>query len=81
MPEVLEALAARKEAERAALEALRLARWRADAFLGRAILQERAKGSMQKVIAGRMGLTREQVRRYQVSYEEWKRAHGGSEPD
>lgn len=80
MPEVLEAFEARKQAEHRAQEAARMIRWRADAVLGRAILQERDKGTPQGEIARRMGRTREQVRRYQIAYEDWLKAYNGSEP-
>lgn len=81
MPEVLEAFEARKKAEIDAQEAAKLIRWRADAVLGRAILHERSTGTPQGAIARKMGRTREQVRRYQVAYEEWLKAHDGSQPD
>ena len=81
MPEVLEAFAARKRAEAAALEAARQIRHRADAVLGGAILAERAKGTPQGEIARRIERTREQVRRYQDAYREWLREHDGKEPD
>jgi hypothetical protein len=38
--------------------------------LGRAILEARAKDVEQNAIAAELGLTREQVRRYQFEYEE-----------
>ena len=39
--------------------------------LGRAILQARGQNVLQEKIAKDLGLTREQVRRYQVDYEKW----------
>jgi hypothetical protein len=39
--------------------------------LGRAILDARRQNVKQEVIAGTLGLTREQIRRYQVGYEKW----------
>lgn len=80
MPEVLEAFAARKEAETAALEAARQIRHRADAILGGAILAERKTGTPQEEIARKIGRTREQVRRYQHAYQDWLREHDGKEP-
>jgi len=38
--------------------------------LGRAILEAREQDVEQNVIAAKLGLTREQVRRYQFEYEE-----------
>jgi hypothetical protein len=81
MPEVLEAFAARKQAETDALEAARQIRARADAVLGRAILAERKQGTPQGEIARGIGRTREQVRRYQDAYRDWLREHDGKEPD
>ena len=81
MPEVLEAFAARQQAEKDAQEAARQIRWRADAVLGRSILQERDKGTPQGEIARKIGRTREQVRRYQDAYRDWLKEHDGTEPD
>lgn len=39
--------------------------------LGRAILDARTQNVQQEVIAKTLGLTREQIRRYQVGYEKW----------
>ncbi len=81
MPEVLEAFAARQQAEREAQDAARLIRWRADAVLGRAILAEQDGGTPQGEIARKIGRTREQVRRYQVAYRDWLKEHNGAEPE
>jgi hypothetical protein len=81
MPKVLEAFAARQQAETAALESARQIRHRADAILGRAILAERDSGTPQEEIARKIGRTREQVRRYQNAYRDWLREHDGKEPD
>lgn len=61
IPEVLEArgayLAAREKVKRSRLA------------LGRAVAEARAKGVTQAAIAGKLRLTREQIRRYQAEYE------------
>ena len=61
VPEVLEA----RGAYLTAREKVRPARL----ALGRAIAEARAKGIEQAAIAKRLGLTREQIRRYQAEYE------------
>lgn len=80
MPDVLKAFAEHEEAEIRAQEAAKEIRWRGQAVLGRAILDERDKGTRQEEIARRLGRTREQVRRYQTAYRDWLKEHGGSEP-
>ena len=71
MPEVLEA---HQEYKRADDEALRL-RFRARARLGLAILRERDKGTPQEAIARKLDRTREQVRRYEQAYRDWRKEH------
>lgn len=39
--------------------------------LGRAILDARKQNVPQEAIAKMLGLTREQIRRYQAGYEDW----------
>jgi hypothetical protein len=39
--------------------------------LGRAILEARSLNVPQEAIARQLGLTREQIRRYQAGYEDW----------
>jgi len=39
--------------------------------LGRAIAEARASNVKQAAIAEKLGLTREQIRRYQAEYEDW----------
>lgn len=76
MPEVMEAFAAHQAAERRAQEVAREIRWRGQAILGRAILAEQDRGTQQKVIAGQLERTREQVRRWQAAYREWLEEFG-----
>jgi predicted transcriptional regulator len=47
--------------------------------LGRAILDARRQAVPQEAIARTLGLTREQIRRYQAGYEKWLRAHPAGE--
>lgn len=75
MPEVLEAQRAYKQADEDAL----LMRFRARARLGRAVAQERAKGSTQPQIAETLDVVTEQVRRYEAAYREWLKEYD-SEP-
>lgn len=76
MPEVVEAHRAYKQADEEAL----LMRFRARARLGRAVAQERAKGSTQPQIAEALHVVPEQVRRYEAAYRDWLKEHDGSEP-
>lgn len=76
MPEVLEAKAAYKQADRDALEL----RARARARLGLAVAQERKKGSTQPQIAEVLEVVPEQVRRYEAAYNAWTKAHPGETP-
>lgn len=71
MPEVLEARAAYKQADKDALEL----RARARARLGLAVVREREKGSTQPAIAEVLEVVPEQVRRYEAAYKAWKKAH------
>jgi hypothetical protein len=75
MPEVTEAHADYKRADAEALEI----RWRARARLGRAILAERDRGTRQEEIARKLERTREQVRRYEQAYRDWRKEYQ-SEP-
>jgi transposase len=75
MPGVLTAHQAYKQADEDALAM----RARARARLGREILDARAQGTSQESIARRLGVTREQVRRYQQAYRDWVRDNPGEE--
>jgi len=71
MPDVVQAHADYKQADE---EALKI-RWRARARLGRAILAERDRGTRQEEIARKLERTREQVRRYEQAYRDWRKEY------
>jgi DNA-directed RNA polymerase specialized sigma subunit len=73
MPEVVEAHSAYKQADKDALKM----RFRARAVLGLAIDRERKKGSTQPQIAAVLGVSDEQVRRYEAAYRAWLKEHSG----
>ena len=77
MPEVLEARAAYKQAEKDAV-ALRA---RARVRLGRTVLQERKRLNRgQKEVAEELGVVVEQVRRWETEWRKWELEHPGEEP-
>lgn len=71
MPEVLEARAAYKQAEKDAL-ALRA---RARARLGHAVVAANKRGHSLEKIARELRVATEQVRRYRQSYLDWREQH------
>jgi hypothetical protein len=71
MPDVVQAHADYKQADEEALTI----RWRARARLGRAILAERDSGTRQEEIARKLLRTREQVRRYEQAYRDWRKEY------
>jgi predicted transcriptional regulator len=72
MPEVLEAHRAYKKTDADAL----LMRFRGRAQLGLAVVRQLEKpGATIVQIAGELGVTDEQVRRYRQAYRDWLRDH------
>lgn len=76
MPEVIEAFAVHEAAEKRARETAKQIRRQGQAVLGRAIQAERDAGTRQEEIARKLRRTREQVRRWQAVYREWKEEFG-----
>jgi hypothetical protein len=77
MPEVLEAQAEYKQADKDAAAL----RFRARARLGHAVVREREKGKTQPEIASALRVVVEQVRRYEAAYRDWLRDHPGESLD
>lgn len=75
MAQVLAAFEAREGAKDEAKAAARRILDRADARLGREIFHERQSGMRQGAIAARLGHSREQVRRWEMTYHTWDRDH------
>lgn len=77
MPEVVAARDAYKAVEQQIVDL----RTRARARLGCASLHERtALGKTQKDVADKLGVTVEQVRRYEATWRSWQREHPGEKP-
>ena len=77
MPELLEA---QRQYQQNEVDVL-LMRFRARARLGRAVVEQVARGDSLEAIGKSLGKTAEQARRYRQAYNEWLRDHTEAELD